>query len=60
MSTHVRFPSLGQAREDLGPGVRCFVVKPYVTFYRQAEDTIEVLRVLHGAHDIGGLIEPAI
>ena len=55
---HVRFPGMGQSRDDLRPGLRCFVVSPYVVFYRPIEDTIEVLRVLHGARDISRLIEP--
>jgi toxin ParE1/3/4 len=46
---HVRFPGIGQKRDDLRPGLRCFVVSPYVVFYRPIEDTIEVLRILHGA-----------
>jgi toxin ParE1/3/4 len=56
---HVRFPGMGQSRDDLRPGLRCFVVSPYVVFYRSVEDTIEVLRILHGARDISRLIEPA-
>lgn len=55
---HARFPGMGLSREDLRPGLRCFVVSPYVVFYRPVEDTIEVLRVLHGARDISRLIEP--
>jgi toxin ParE1/3/4 len=55
---HVRFPNMGQNRDDLRPGIRCFVVSPFVVFYRPVEDTIEVLRILHGARDIGSIIEP--
>lgn len=55
---HVRFPNLGQMRDDLRPGLRCFVVTPYVVFYRPIEDTIEILRILHGARDLPRLIEP--
>ena len=25
---HVRFPNLGQNRDEIGPGLRCFVVSP--------------------------------
>jgi toxin ParE1/3/4 len=56
--THVRFPNMGQSRNDLQPGLRSFVVSPYVVFYRPLGDTIEVLRVLHGARDIGSIIKP--
>ena len=50
---HVRFPGMGESRDELRPGLRCFVVPPYVVFCRPVEDTIEVLRILHGARDIG-------
>jgi toxin ParE1/3/4 len=55
---HVRFPGMGLSREDLRPGPRCFVVSPYIVFYRPIDDTIEVLRIVHGARDISRLIEP--
>jgi len=55
---HVRFPNMGQKRDELRPGLRCFVVSPFVVFYRTVDDTIEVLRVLHGARDIGSMFEP--
>jgi toxin ParE1/3/4 len=54
---HVRFPGMGQSRDELRPGLRSFVVSPYFVFYRPVEDTIEVLRILHGARDIGSTIE---
>ena len=53
---HVLFPEMGPKRDDLRLGLRCFVVPPYVVFYRPIEDTIEVLRVLHGARDITNMI----
>ena len=55
---HVRFPRMGQSRDDLRPGLRCFVVSPYVVYYRPVEETIEVLRILHGSCDISRIIEP--
>ncbi len=54
---HVRFPNMGQNRNELGPGLRSFVVSPYVIFYRPLNDTIEVLRILHSARDIGSNIK---
>jgi toxin ParE1/3/4 len=55
---HARFPNIGQSRDDLQSGLRCFVVSPYVVYYRPVKSTIEVIRVLHGARDISNLIEP--
>lgn len=52
---HVRLPDSGRSRDDLRPGIRCFVVSPYVVYYRHVEETIEVLRVLHGARDISSV-----
>jgi toxin ParE1/3/4 len=46
-------PRMGRVREDLGPGVRSSTVLRYVIFFRATTDGIDVLRVLHGARDIG-------
>ena len=54
--THAQFPESGRSREDVAPGLRSFVVKPYVVFYRPARATIEVLRVLHGRRNIGRIM----
>ncbi len=54
---HVRFPNMGQTRNELRPGLRCFVVSPFIVFNRPVEDTIEVLRIVHGARDVGAIFE---
>jgi len=46
------FPGLGTAREELGRAVRSLPVGNYLIFYRQANDGIEVVRVLHGARNL--------
>ena len=40
------------------PGVRTWPLKrfPYIVFYEDHGDTIEILRVLHAHRDIGGLL----
>jgi toxin ParE1/3/4 len=50
--SHALFPESGRLRSELLPGLRSFPVTPYIVFYRPAEDTILVLRVLHGHRDI--------
>src|SRR4051812_46695534 len=50
--TQAQFPKRGKSREEVAPGLRSFVVKPYMVFYRPAQGTIEVLCVLHGRRDI--------
>lgn len=48
-----RNPSVGQPRPDLAPGVRFFPIGNYLIFYREWEEGIQVLRVIHGARDYG-------
>jgi toxin ParE1/3/4 len=52
----VDFPKLGPARDDLRPGLRSWVVDPYIAFYVIAGDTIEVVRILHGARTIEAIL----
>jgi toxin ParE1/3/4 len=51
-ASHAQFPEGGRLREELSAGLRSFSVRPYVVFYRPFEDTIMVLRVLHGRRDL--------
>lgn len=48
-------PELGEASNTLLPGCRRFSVGPYVMYYRQGEDGIELIRVLHGARNVDPL-----
>jgi len=48
---------MGRARPELGHGLRSFVVGQYVVFYRPSTKGIEIVRVLHGARDIGATFE---
>jgi toxin ParE1/3/4 len=45
---------LPRRRPALGPNVRIGVVTPYIVVYRhtEREDTVTVLRVIHGRRDI--------
>ena len=54
--TLARFPKMGRARGELGPSIRSFPVGNYVIFYREVSRGIEIIRVLHGARDIEGMI----
>lgn len=56
-------PGIGSAREfarnELA-GVRSFPVKSFgrhLIFYRPTEQGIEILRVLHGARDLGAILD---
>jgi toxin ParE1/3/4 len=47
-----QFPETGQSREEIAPGLRSTVVRPYVDFFRPEGETILVLRILHGRRDV--------
>ena len=49
-------PALGHVRADMPAGVRCFPVGSYLIFYRLAASEISVIRVVHGARQLQGLI----
>ena len=51
-----RFPQMGRARNELCASLRSFPVGNYVIFYREVSKGIEIIRVLHGARDIEGII----
>jgi toxin ParE1/3/4 len=42
-----QFPELGEARDDLAPGVREWHVAQHVMFYRVTPKTIGLLRIRH-------------
>ena len=50
-------PAIGRSREELAPSLRSFPVGKHVIFYRDAQDGIEIIRILHGARDIPPLFE---
>jgi plasmid stabilization system protein ParE len=48
ISRLTEFPDLGPPRPRLGRGVRIRIVAPSVAIYEHKNDTVTVLRVLHG------------
>lgn len=46
------FPETGRLREEIAPGLRSMVVRPYVIFFRPLDTSIVVLRILHGHRDV--------
>ncbi|WP_439546927.1 type II toxin-antitoxin system RelE/ParE family toxin [Sandarakinorhabdus sp.] len=48
-------PFAGSPRPELGQALRSFVVGRYVLFHAVVSDGIELVRVIHGARDIGAL-----
>lgn len=44
-------PMLGNKRDDLVMEMRCLIEGNYAIFYRIHEDTVQILRILHGTRD---------
>lgn len=52
-------PGLGRPRDDIRPGIRSLAAGRHVIFYRNAEDLVEIVRILHDRMDLHGrLAEP--
>lgn len=49
-------PGLSRLRPELGLEVRYFPVANYLIFYQEVPDAIRVLRIIHGARRLEGLI----
>lgn len=50
-----RQPLMGEPREEIALNLRSFPVGNYVIFYRPIDHGIRLVRVLHGARDLGQL-----
>jgi len=48
-------PQIGPARDDVRPGLRYLVSGTYLLLYRIREGGIEIVRAVHGRHDLKGL-----
>lgn len=51
-----RQPEIGEPRSEIRPHLRSFPVGNYVIFYKLVDARVVVVRVLHGARDLGGLL----
>ncbi len=45
-----------RARDELMPGLRSTLVHPYVIFYRIKDETIQIVRVLHGRRNFPAIL----
>ena len=48
-------PRMGRLRADIAPGLRSVPVGSYILFYREVDDGVQIVRVIHGARDIAAL-----
>lgn len=46
------WPLAGRTREELAANLRSIVCEPYVIFYRVADATVQIVRVIHGRRDL--------
>ena len=49
------FPHAGPPRPQWGEGIRIAIHGKYVIVYRVRDETVQVLRVVHGARDLDAL-----
>ncbi|AXS42758.1 type II toxin-antitoxin system RelE/ParE family toxin [Breoghania sp. L-A4] len=52
-----RHPELGRQRTDIGTNARAFPVGSYLILYRTTAAGVEIVRVIHGARDLGDLLD---
>lgn len=52
----VDFPELGVKRYDIKPQLRCLVHGSYNVFYKLEEETILIIRILHGSRSVSDLL----
>lgn len=55
VNTLATAPLAGRAREEFGEGLRSFPFETYLVFYRLHQDAVEVVRIIHGARDLGAI-----
>jgi toxin ParE1/3/4 len=51
-----RQPLIGEARDDIQPGIRCFTCDSYVIYYEPTRPRVSILRIVHSARDHEGLV----
>ena len=48
-------PFAGRTRDEFGLGLRSFPVESYIAFYRVRDEVVEIVRIIHGARDLGAI-----
>lgn len=51
------FPESGSPRPELGRDVRSIVVGRYIVVYRVGPDSVDIVRVVHGARELPALFQ---
>ena len=50
------FPDSGAPRPDIGADVRSIVAGRYLIFYQVGPNSVDIVRIVHGARDLVGLL----
>jgi len=50
--TIAEYPQIGRVRSEIWHDLRSLVFKRYVIFYREVDEAIEIVRILHGSRDV--------
>ena len=48
-------PLAGRTRDEFGVGLRSFPIEGYIAFYRVRDEVVEIVRIIHGARDLGAI-----
>ena len=46
---------IGRSREELYPGLFSISFRKYIIFFQRADSCVRIIRILHGARDIGAV-----
>ncbi|MBI1867828.1 MAG: type II toxin-antitoxin system RelE/ParE family toxin [Methylocystis sp.] len=49
---------LGRPRDDLAPGLRGFLFRGYIIFFRCSEERLEIINILHARRDLAAAMAP--
>ena len=50
-------PLAGRSHDEFEEGLRSFPVEGYIAFYRVRDGAIEIVHVIHGSRDLGGIFD---
>jgi toxin ParE1/3/4 len=54
----MNFPQLGRSYGEIREGLRGIPLNGYIILYQITDDTLEILRVVHGSRNLNALFEP--
>jgi toxin ParE1/3/4 len=49
-------PGVGRSRNDIRPGLRSFLCRRHLIFYREGSGGVEIIRLLHASRDVDRVV----